>query len=267
MEEEESVEQLEITLLDITSQLDNARRSLTVAKQMFNLALGLDVETPVVLTDDLTSLTEENISLQLLSAPLEIENNVDFKIADNLIQQRNLEMQLEKSKALPSLTAFLNYGTAANSQDFKFFSDEQKWYQSSVMGVSLNIPIFSSGLRSASTQRAKIALDQAKTDYEHTKQQVQLELTTARSNYQYSIDHYNNSKKNLNLAERIEHKNQVKFTEGIASSFELRQAQTQLYAAQQQYFQAMVDVINQKANLETVLNIPELRVTVDEIKN
>lgn len=267
MEEEESVEQLEITLLDIASQLDNARRSLTVAKQMFNLALGLDVETPVVLTDDLTSLTEENISLQLLSAPLEIENNVDFKIADNLIQQRNLEMQLEKSKALPSLTAFLNYGTAANSQDFKFFSDEQKWYQSSVMGVSLNIPIFSSGLRSASTQRAKIALDQAKTDYEHTKQQVQLELTTARSNYQYSIDHYNNSKKNLNLAERIEHKNQVKFTEGIASSFELRQAQTQLYAAQQQYFQAMVDVINQKANLETVLNIPELRVTVDEIKN
>src|SRR5690554_5611274 len=164
MEEEESVEQLEITLLDITSQLDNAQRSLAIAKQMFNLALGLDVETPVVLTDDLTSLTEENISLQLLNAPLEIENNVDFKIADNLIQQRDLEMQLEKSKALPSLTAFLNYGTAANSQDFSFFSEEQKWYQSSVLGVSLNIPIFSSGLRSASTQRAKIALDQAKTE-------------------------------------------------------------------------------------------------------
>lgn len=267
MEEEESVEQLEITLLDITTQLDNAQRSLTIAKQMFNISLGLDVETPVVLTDDLTNLTEENMSLQLLSAPLEIEDNVDIKIADNLIQQRNLEMQLEKSKALPSLTAFLNYGTAANSEDFKFFSEEQKWYQSSVLGVSLNIPIFSSGLRGASTQQAKIALDQAKTDYEQTKQQVQLELTTAKSNYQFSIDHYNNSKKNLRLAERIEQKNQVKFTEGIASSFELRQAQTQLYAAQQQYFQAMVDVINEKANLETVLNTPELRMSSEELKN
>ena len=38
------------------------------------------------------------------------------------------------------------------------------------------------------------------------------------------------------------------------SSFDLRQAQTQLYSAQQDYLQAMLDVINKKAELETVLN-------------
>ncbi|WP_317045202.1 TolC family protein [Formosa algae] len=61
-------------------------------------------------------------------------------------------------------------------------------------------------------------------------------------------------KLNLELAERIEHKNQVKFFEGISSSFDLRQAQTQLYSAQQEYLQAMLDIINKKAELDAILS-------------
>ena len=264
--EEESVEQLEITLLDIETQLSNAKRSRKIAKQMFNLALGIDVDTPIKLTDDLDKLADANISLELLDNSINFEENVDFKIANNLVQQRFFENRLEKSKALPTLSAFINYGTSANSEDFTFFNGDQKWYQSSVLGVSLNIPIFSSGMRSAATQRTRIALDQAKTDLENTKQEIKLDLTTAQSNYQFAIENYENSKKNLRLAERIENKNQVKFTEGLSTSFDLRQAQTQLYTAQQQYFQSMLNVINEKANLETVLNIPQLRIVSDEIK-
>ena len=74
-----------------------------------------------------------------------------------------------------------------------------------------------------------------------------------------SFESYENAKKNLDLAERIEHKNQIKFSEGLASSFDLRQAQTQLYTAQQQYFQSMLDVINAKTELETILNTPQLK--------
>jgi outer membrane protein TolC len=121
-------------------------------------------------------------------------------------------------------------------------------------------------MRSAASQRTKIALDQARTDFEQTQQQIKLDLTTAQSNYQFAIENYENSKKNLALSERIENKNQIKFTEGLSSSFDLRQAQTQLYTAQQQYFQAMLEVINEKANLETVLNIPQLRINWEEIK-
>jgi outer membrane protein TolC len=62
------------------------------------------------------------------------------------------------------------------------------------------------------------------------------------------------TKQNLELAERIENKNQIKFKEGLATSFELRQAQTQLYASQQEYLQSMVDVINRKTALQIVLN-------------
>ena len=256
--EEERVEQLEITLLDINTNLSNAERSLLIARQMFNVALGLDINTPVTLTEDLDALTQQNIQLTFLNEDLSLEENIDYRIANNLIEQRKLEMKLEKSKALPSLSAFVNYGTQANSNDFTFLDSDQRWFQSSILGLQMNIPIFSSGMRSARTQQAKIALDQAKTQFEETVQNIKLEYDNAKSNYQFTIDKYENAKKNLALAQRIENKNQVKFTEGISTSFDLRQAQTQLYSAQQQYFQSMLDVINAKATLETLLNSPEI---------
>lgn len=257
--EEESVEQLEITLLDIETQLNNAKRTAAIARQMFNVALGIDVSETVVFEDSLDDLARQNISLSLMDEAINIEENVDFKIATNFTEQRDLEMQLEKSKAIPRLTAFVNYGTSANSDDFSFLNGDQKWFQSSVLGLSLDIPLFSTGMRSARTQRAKIALDQAETQLKETIQNITLELNTAKSNYQFSIENYDNAKKNIALAERIENKNQIKFSEGLATSFDLRQAQTQLYSAQQQYFQSMLSVINAKSNLETVLNTPQLR--------
>ncbi|MEL6810133.1 MAG: TolC family protein [Bacteroidota bacterium] len=264
--EEENVEQLEITLLDIETQLSNAKRSSTIARQMFNVALGIPTESSVTFTENLDALAQENIKLEFLENSLNIEDNIDYKIAYNLTEQRSLEMKLEKSRALPRLNAFINYGTQANSTSFTFLDSDQPWFQQSILGVSLNVPIFSSGMRSAKTQQAKIALDQAETQLEETVQNVTLELNSARSNYQFAIEKYENAKKNLTLAERIEGKNQVKFTEGLATSFDLRQAQTQLYTAQQQFIQSMLDLINAKANIETVLNVPKVRIDSDDIK-
>jgi len=259
MAEEEDVEQLEITLLDVETQLSNATRTNIISRQMFNVALGIDINEDVVLTENLDQLTQQNISLDIMNSSLSVEENIDYKIAFNLTEQRSLELKLEKSRALPSLNAYVNYGTQAYSNDFSFLDTNQQWYQSSVLGVSMNIPIMSSGMRGARTQQARIALDQAETQLEETKQNIQLEYASALNTYQFQLENYQNSKKNLQLAERIEQKNQIKFTEGLASSFELRQAQTQLYTAQQQYIQSMLDIINAKTELETVLNIPQLK--------
>ncbi|MBL7473808.1 TolC family protein [Robertkochia sediminum] len=260
LSEEETVEQLQITLSQIETELSNSERMLGIAEQMLNLTLGIPVDSRVTLTDDLNDLAMKNMMLDILNEDLQIEENVDFKIAQNLTRQRELELKLEKSRALPSLNAFVNYGTTAFDQDFVFLNQETPWYQSSILGVSLNIPIFSSLMRSARTQQARIALDQSRTTFDEATQQILLEYDQARSNFRYAVEKYETSAKNLELAERIESKNQVKFREGIGSSFDLRQAQTQLYRAQEAYIVSMLDVINAKTALETILNTPDLRI-------
>ncbi|MFD2822292.1 TolC family protein [Lacinutrix iliipiscaria] len=254
LEEEESVEQLKITLSGVKSQLNNTERLQKLAYQMFNLTIGLDVEASTTLSDNLEVLTIKNVSLELLSAEENVENTIDYKIAENDKVSKELLLKLEKSKSLPTLNTFINGGYTANSDKFTFTNSDQKWFGSSLFGVSLNIPIFSSGMRSASTQRARINLEKSLDDLTETQQKIKLQIASVKSDYQFAIEDYENKKENLNLAERIEKKNQTKFFEGIASSFDLRQAQTQLYSAQQELLQTMLDVINTKAELETVLN-------------
>lgn len=252
--DEESVDQLQITLSTVDNQLKNAKRLEKITHQMLNLVLGLPIETPTVLTENLDDLTQKQIDLGLIDADFNIENNVDYKMALNLNEQRALELKLAKSRALPTLNAFVNYGGNSFSDSFNFLNSGQQWFGSSVLGVDLNIPIFSSLGRSASTQRAKIALDKAKTQFTEAEAQIRLQLESAKSDYILAIEQYGTSKDNLELAERIEKKNQIKYAEGLATSFELRQAQTQLYTSQQEYLQSMVDVINKKTELETILN-------------
>lgn len=253
--EEESVEQLQITLAGIESNLNNMTRLKTMAYQMLNMTLGLDINRPIRLTDDLQELTEQNISIGLLETEADIENTIDYQIAENDKTSKELMLKLEKSKSLPTLDAFINGGYSAFRDDFSFTQKNQEWYGSSLFGVSLNIPIFSSGMRSASSQRARINVEKAETDLLETEQNIELEISNAKSEYQFAIEEYDNKKRNLRLAERIEAKNQTKFFEGISSSFDLRQAQTQLYTAQQDFLQSMVDVIKAKAELETALNV------------
>ncbi|MDC6383782.1 TolC family protein [Flagellimonas taeanensis] len=252
--DEESVDQLQITLSSVDNQLKNAKRLEKITLQMLNLILGIPIDAPTVLTENLDDLTQKQIDLGLLDTEFNIENNIDYKLALNLNEQRALELKLAKSYALPTLNAFVNYGGNSFSNDFNFLSSGQQWFGSSILGVDLNIPIFSSLGRSATTQRAKIALEKAKTQFTEAEAQIRLQLESAKSDYILSIEQYGTSKENLELAERIEKKNQIKYEEGLATSFDLRQAQTQLYSTQQEYLQSMVDVINKKVELETILN-------------
>ena len=165
-------------------------------------------------------------------------------------------MKLEQSRALPSLSSFVNFGYAGFGQDFDFSKKEQQWFDSSLLGVSLEIPIFSSLARSSRTQQAKIELEKSRTNLTQTEQKILLQLETAKTEYNYSIEEFETSKQNLALAERIEKKQQIKFFEGISTSFELSEAQRQLYSIQQNYLQSMLTIIANKAALDNALNTP-----------
>lgn len=252
--DEESVEQLQITLSSVDNQLKNAIRLKEITLQMLNLVMGMSIDNSTQLEENLDDLAQTKIDLGVLESNFTLENNVDYKLATNLNEQRYFELKLAKSRALPTLNAFVNYGANSFGDGFDFLDNGQPWFEASVLGFDLSIPIFSSGRRSASTARAKIALEKAKTQLTEAEQQIRLQLESSKSNYILAIEQYETAKSNLNLAERIENKNQIKYNEGLASSFELRQAQTQLYDAQQNYLQSMVEVINKKTELETILN-------------
>ncbi len=242
-EEEESVEQLRLTLSSIETQLRYAKNLERISLDMLKLLMGFPTQSPLLLSDTLEALTNE--SLFNASAPdnINLDYNIDVKIAQNNLLSENLLYKYERSKNLPRLSAFLNGNYTGNSQSFTFTQADQKWFGAALFGVNLQVPLFSSLKRRALSQKAKIAVSQAETELTETKERISIEIQAAENDYKLAVENYFTNKENLRLATRIEQKNQTKYFEGVASSFELREAQLQLYSAQNNYIKSIQEVI------------------------
>lgn len=253
-EEEESVEQIQLSLAQTNSRLKYAQNLLKIQQNMLKFVIGYPIESPLKLTDELDNIFNEDLYFKTLPNTDNIDNNIDIRIAGNTLKSEALKLKLEKSKALPKVNAFINRTYTGNSNEFTFTDGDQKWYGSSLLGLNVQIPIFSSLGRSANTQKAKINLDQAKTQLEETQSKIRIEVNAALNEYQLSIDNYYTEKENLRLAESIEQKNQTKYFEGMIQTFELRMSQLQLYTVQNNFVSAIQKVISNKIELETLLN-------------
>ncbi len=251
--EETDVEQLKITLSNLENQLDYLQRMKKVAYEMLNFSMGREVSAPLVLTDDLNALQTAAMQLPLLKEKFEPEQNIDFKIAQNQVKAKKLQVKYQKTQALPTIAAFVNYGKNAYNNDFKFFDSNQAWYEQSLFGVNINIPIFSSFGRSAKLKQAKLDLVNAQLDLKDKEKELKLQYDQAKTAYEHSFKNFQIAKENMHLADKIARKEAIKFKEGVGNSFQLNQARMQLYQSQQQYLQAIIEIINKKVILENLL--------------
>lgn len=251
--EQESVQQLQLTLVSLKSNQNYIKRLNKIAYQMFNNTIGLDLDTAVELTDSLDQLIMMYASLKPLESILEIENVVDYKIAFNDLKSKELLLKLEKSKALPTLDVFLNGSYSGNNNQFNFLDKSQNWFGASLFGVSMRVPLFSSFGRSASTIKARLNLEKSKSLLKDTSEKIKLDISRAKSEYEFAVEDLKIKKEALELSENIAKKNEIKFFEGLVTSFDLSQAQRQLYAAQEDYLSSMLNILTKRIDLEALI--------------
>ena len=256
-EEEESVEQIRLTLSGVKTQLRYINNVERITLDMLKLLMGFPIKSPLILSDDLEKLTNDSLFNFKVPENLSLDNNIDIKIAENNLLSETLLYRYERSKGLPRLSAFLNGNYTGNSESFTFTQQGQKWFGAALLGINLQIPVFSSLRRSALSQKAKIAMLQAENDLTETQERILIEVKAAENDYKLAVENYFTNKENLELATRIEKKNQLKYFEGVTSSFELREAQLQLYSAQNNYIKSIQEVIQKKLFLQTILNTPQ----------
>ncbi|MGI9532468.1 TolC family protein [Lutimonas sp.] len=254
--EEQDFQQQQITLSSIDNEINRSSRLESISRQALNLTLGIPIEKEVVLTENLENLAMQSADLQILQEDFELENHVDFRIADNQVLSDELLVKYEKSKSIPSINAFVNYSTFQYGDNLVFFENiDDNWFDSSLFGISMKIPVFSSLQRSSRTQQAKINLMQSEIEKNEISENLKLQVNTAKNKYQFSLDQFQTSKKNLALAESIAEKEQIKFFEGLSTSIDLTNTQNQLFGTQQDYIQSILQIIQTKVELENALNL------------
>ena len=253
--EEQDVQQLELTLGSLKNALNQSIRMAEINREMLKFSMGMDLSQPLELTDDIDNLLLSSYEVTSLDEALNLENHIDFEISKNKLKTDELLLRYEKTKYMPNISAFLNAGYNSYSQVFDFFQfKSDQWAPMAMVGLKLNIPIFSSFQRKARVDMAKIDLQKSHVDQDQLAQSLFLQLHNAQSAYAYALDNYKTNKKNKELAESIERKENIKYQEGISTSLDLTNAQNQLYNSQQNYMIAISQVIQSKIALDKALN-------------
>jgi len=126
--------------------------------------------------------------------------------------------------------------------------------------LSLRLPIFTSGAGQSRTDQAKLNVAKAKTQLEQVEEELLLQKASAHNQFTLALEEFLRSQKSLEIAYRIERKNHIKYTEGVTGSFELRQAQLQLFDLQNQHLNTMRDIINSKTELD-ILYHPSIEIS------
>ena len=250
--EEENVQQLQLTVAALESALHYATQMHTVAKNVLRYVIGMDLDEPLILSSSLEGLVLEMQNID--DSSLSVSENIDYQMAQNDVRSKELMLKLERFKALPTIKAFLSGGYDGFGDDFDFTQPSQDWYSRAVMSVNLSVPVFSSFQSKAKRQQAKLALNQSKNQAQNVVQEILLEESRMRSEVQFQLENVQTTAQSLRLAEDIAQKNEIKFKEGLVSGFTLRQIQTQLYEAQNNYLNAMQQLVVSKTKLTLLLN-------------
>lgn len=245
--EETDVDQIKINKSNIQTLIASLESQKEVSIKLLKYQLGLDFAQPILLTDSIpTVITQGNI--QYLASPqYDVNKSIDYQIVDNMVRVSALMLKREQSKYLPTISGFYRHQQLANEPLINFQPKD-------ILGVTLSLPIFTSGQRAAKISQAKFDLEKNRLNMQNAEQGLIMDFESAKSSYQTAFSNYTINKESMELSKKVYNKTIIKYREGVASSFELTQNQNQFLTAESNYYNSVLSLLNAKAKLDRILS-------------
>lgn len=244
----------------ITIQLDQARtqqrnfvQQETVGRMLLALTLGTPQGTPITLTDDLRRIIDDANESAISELDVAIGDHVELRIAENYVRLQKLNWKNERAKALPKLSGFATHQQIWNGPKFDPVG-AYPFYPSTLWGLRLNVPIFSSGSRYQVVKQAKINLEQSEVNRVATEQRLIADAEQARGQARTAFENFRTEERGMELSRTIMERTRTKFNNGAGSSFEYTQEQSNFLIAQQAYIQRMVELLTARADLRRAMD-------------
>jgi outer membrane protein TolC len=245
---------VQISVTRLKNSLQAISREKEIAYKLLKFQMGLDLNEPIALTDKLEDILQQIDILKAANTEFDLKQNMDFKLLETQETLTEMALKNEKAQYLPTVSAFYTFQWNAFRDAFSFFNFSERWFRTQIVGVNVNIPIFSSGVQSARVAQASIALDQARNTKIQASQGLTLEAARAKSTLNSAFENYLNTKENMGLSKKVYDVTLIKYKEGVASSMDLTQVHNTHLMAQSEFIQAMAGLLAAKNKLDRLNN-------------
>ncbi|HSK14517.1 MAG TPA: TolC family protein [Phnomibacter sp.] len=232
------LEKTQVNLNNITTSVINLENTITRSYAGLKLALAIPQTDSLHLADD---LTDEWVKEDILSMGDGFDHTDRNEIKTLLSSEELLRLQVKRYRmaALPAVSAQWNVGTSAQRQKFNFFDTRDRWFYSNVLGLNISIPITDGWQRHNKVKQAQYELDKTRNSMDQFKQVIDFEIINARTTLTNALVALKNQEENRVLAEKVYNTTRIKYQQGLGSSFEVLQSETDLQGSLSAYYQAL----------------------------
>lgn len=245
--ESTDVEQLRLNVKNTENSIISFKNQREVVYNMLKLQIGMNLSDSLRLSSGLGETTEE-VSLGLTAAEeFNASSTYEYQMLETQVELARLDMMREKSKYLPTLSAYYRHQVQINAPDFNFNPPD-------VIGAQVDFPIFTSWQRNARVKQKRIEYENTIRQKQNTEQALTLQYQRTLSDYDAALNQFNNRKESRDLARKVYENTLVKFKTGTESGLQLTQAQTQYFQALSSYYQSLSELIDRYIELEKLLN-------------
>lgn len=250
MVEQLDVDRLELSKSNLLAELDIVERQTDLAQNALKFQMNYPLDKPITLTDSLSALLQE-ISLEDLSGSVSLDNRQELKVLRQSEYLNDLNVRRYQMQYVPNMTAFLTHQQSLQRNDL--FKTGIPFVPATILGLSLKVPIFDGFGTDAKIKMARLDKERISLQIKELERGITLEVMNARVNVQNAQERLKNQESNLALAEKILATTKTKYREGVGSSFEITQAEQELYRTQAAYMNALYDLLMAKNSLDKAL--------------
>jgi outer membrane protein TolC len=241
------VDKVNVQLNNLQTEKLKANNSVTIGFMGLKMLMGMPVKDSLVLTD---IINESNLSSDVLFEDnFEYGIRKDFQYLTTIKKLSTFNVKRYQLSFLPTITMNGAYTKNAQRTKFDFFDKKGNWFETALIGLNVNFPLFNGGARLAKINKAKLELQQVDNQMAALKNNIDNELSQAKLSYMSSVATVNFQKKNMQLAENVYSQTKKKFEAGTGSNTEISAAQADLVAAQNNFMNALYAALIAKVDL------------------
>lgn len=247
------VSRMELSYENIKTEYEKLDQFIAISYNLLKFQMSYPLDREIALSEDLALLVDK-LKVEEVRRDQEVDFNkrAQYDQINSNIALNELNIKRLKNGYLPSLKASANYNQLLQRDDL-FNSDELGFIPQSSVSLGINIPIYDGEMKKGQVQQARLDLERVKVQKSEFERSVYLQVQNARLQYENARKTLENREKSLDIIEDIYNKTLIKFREGVGSSIELTQAESQLYEAQGKYINALYDLLVSKTDLDIAL--------------
>ncbi len=244
MMEKIELDQLSVQVNSLDNSVKSAERQLEMAKNLLRVQLGVTAETELHLTDKLTDFMDDQTP-SVIESSFTPEQNIDYQLLE--VQEDITEKQINMQKAayLPTVTGYYNFTK-------KILKPAFDMSPAHMVGLQMNIPVFSSGERRSMVRQAKIELETTRNNKALVEEQLSIQFKQLQFNLNSALESYETQKKNVEVSREVYQNLRRKYEQGMISSLELTTADTNYLKAESDYLMSVLEVLQARNELNTL---------------